>query len=194
MEIGKTIRNLREEAGLSQEQLASKVFVSRQTISNWENDKSYPDVQSLAMIAELFGTSIDSLVRGDLPMIETKIAKADMRSLRRNAGLYGALLVVSLVVSVVAFAQENWLAFTTAALMYALSLYFAFAFDRDKRKYDVQTYREVRALCNGASLEEIKAQRVPEQAGASVMRKVVVGGCSGVVVAVVTIWLVRLFS
>lgn len=38
MEIGKTIRNLRTESGMSQEELAEKVFVSRQTISNWENE------------------------------------------------------------------------------------------------------------------------------------------------------------
>ena len=43
------------------------MFVSRQTISNWENGKFYPDVQSLAIVAELFGTSIDNLVTGDPP-------------------------------------------------------------------------------------------------------------------------------
>ena len=59
MEIGKTIRNLRTESGMSQEELAEKVFVSRQTISNWENDKFYPDVQSLAIIADIFGIPAD---------------------------------------------------------------------------------------------------------------------------------------
>ena len=48
------------------------MLVSRQTISNWENDKFYPDVQSLAIIADIFGTSIDDLVKGDLPMMEMK--------------------------------------------------------------------------------------------------------------------------
>ncbi|RVU97642.1 XRE family transcriptional regulator [Coriobacteriales bacterium OH1046] len=67
MEVGKTVRELRAEAGMSQEELAEKVFVSRQTISNWENGKFYPDVQSPAIVTELFGTSIDNLVTGDPP-------------------------------------------------------------------------------------------------------------------------------
>ena len=47
MELGKQIKMYRQEAHLSQEELANRVYVSRQTISNWENDKSYPDVNSL---------------------------------------------------------------------------------------------------------------------------------------------------
>lgn len=84
MEVGKAIRSLRAESGMSQEELAEKVFVSRQTISNWENDKFYPDVQSLSLIADVFGTSIDNLVKGDLPMIDAKVAEEDARVAERD--------------------------------------------------------------------------------------------------------------
>lgn len=47
MELSKQIKKYRAEANLSQEELADKVFVSRQTISNWENNKNYPDIKSL---------------------------------------------------------------------------------------------------------------------------------------------------
>ncbi|WP_165170919.1 helix-turn-helix domain-containing protein [Adlercreutzia sp. ZJ242] len=192
MEVGKTIRNLRTESGMSQEELAGKAFVSRQTISSWENGKSYPDVQSLSLIAGLFGTSIDALVKGDLPMIDARIAEEDVRAFKKNAALYGTLLVASLAIAVVAFAQENWLALAAGALVYALSLYFAFLVDHDKKKYEVQTYREIKAFCSGASLDEIKAQRVPERLGVSVMRKLLLGGCVGAAVGVVTAGIVRL--
>ena len=59
MELGKQIRKYRKEQSLSQDELAEKVYVSRQTISNWENDKSYPDVNSLILLSEVFHTSID---------------------------------------------------------------------------------------------------------------------------------------
>ena len=52
MELGKQIKMHRQEAHLSQEELANRVYVSRQTISNWENDKSYPDVNSLVLLSE----------------------------------------------------------------------------------------------------------------------------------------------
>ena len=48
MELNKQIKKYRTEANLSQEELADKIYVSRQTISNWENEKNYPDIKSLA--------------------------------------------------------------------------------------------------------------------------------------------------
>lgn len=47
MEIGQQIIRYRKQQALSQEELAEKVYVSRQSISNWENDKTYPDIHSL---------------------------------------------------------------------------------------------------------------------------------------------------
>ncbi|WP_350455093.1 helix-turn-helix transcriptional regulator [Slackia heliotrinireducens] len=194
MEVGKTIKDLRTGSGMSQEELAKNVYVSRQTVSSWENEKSYPDVQSLALIAGLFNTSIDALVKGDLAMIDLKIAEAEVKALKRNATLYGVLLAVSLVIMVVAFAQENWLALASGAVVWALSLYFAFLVDHDKKKYDVQTYREIRAFCNGVSIDEIKAQRESKHRGIDIMKKVIICGGAGAAVGVATAWIVRLFS
>lgn len=65
MELGKQIKKYRTEANLSQEGLADKIFVSRQTISNWENDKNYPDIKSLVLMSEVFQVSLDHLIKGD---------------------------------------------------------------------------------------------------------------------------------
>lgn len=61
MELGNQIKKYRSELQISQEQLADRIYVSRQTISNWENEKSYPDVNSLILLSEVFQTSIDKL-------------------------------------------------------------------------------------------------------------------------------------
>lgn len=66
MELASRIKEQRALLGLSQEDLAERIFVSRQTISNWETDKTYPDVQSLLLLSNLFGVSIDSLIKGDV--------------------------------------------------------------------------------------------------------------------------------
>lgn len=63
---GSALKAKREERGLSQDEVSKAIFVSRQTISNWENDKTYPDVQSLLLLSQLFEISIDELVRGDV--------------------------------------------------------------------------------------------------------------------------------
>ena len=57
MDIGQQIRKYRERDEYSQEYLAEKLYVSRQTISNWENEKSYPDIHNLLVMCELFDIS-----------------------------------------------------------------------------------------------------------------------------------------
>ena len=69
MDIGNKIKKYREQRNLSQDDLALKVFVSRQTISNWETNKSYPDIKSLSMLTNIFGVSLDEFVKGDIDMM-----------------------------------------------------------------------------------------------------------------------------
>ena len=73
MELGNQIKKYRSELQISQEQLADRIYVSRQTISNWENEKSYPDVNSLILLSEVFQTSIDKLIKGDIENMKEKI-------------------------------------------------------------------------------------------------------------------------
>lgn len=70
MEIGKKLKNARIEAGLTQEKAAEKINVSRQTISNWENEKSYPDIVSVIRLSTLYSVSLDELLKGDEEMID----------------------------------------------------------------------------------------------------------------------------
>ena len=78
MEIGKQIKKYRSELSLSQEEFADKIYVTRQTVSNWENDKSYPDINSLVLMSEVFGISLDTLVKGDIEEMNEKIKTEDI--------------------------------------------------------------------------------------------------------------------
>ena len=96
MDISNQIKTRREAMGLSQEQLAEKLYVSRQTISNWERDKTYPDVQSLLMLSVLFDTSIDTLVKGDVTVMEEAVERDRKRLGTRM--LWLAVLMLALLV------------------------------------------------------------------------------------------------
>lgn len=85
MEIGRQIRKYRQELNMSQEELADHVFVTRQTVSNWENDKNYPDINSLLLLSSLFGISLDILVKGDMEKMEEMIKNEDIRKLKLNS-------------------------------------------------------------------------------------------------------------
>lgn len=68
--VGQKLQIARNKQGLTQEQIAQQLQVSHQTISNWENNKSYPDIVSLITLSELYQISLDQLLKGDKAMIE----------------------------------------------------------------------------------------------------------------------------
>ena len=70
MEIGKKLKDARMKSGFTQEMVAEKINVSRQTISNWENEKSYPDIISVIELSNLYSISLDELLKGDEKMME----------------------------------------------------------------------------------------------------------------------------
>lgn len=74
MNIGDKIKNAREENKLTQTQASESLMVSRQTISNWENGKSLPDILSVIRMSELYHISLDELLKGDKAMMD-KIEK-----------------------------------------------------------------------------------------------------------------------
>ena len=69
MEIGKKIMNLRKEKGLSQEELAEKVGVARQTISKWELGETSPDLKQAKELSKIFNVSLDELVDNNIKNI-----------------------------------------------------------------------------------------------------------------------------
>lgn len=73
MELQERLVELRTERGLSQEDLAEKLYVSRQTISNWERGKTYPDINSLLLMATYFDVSLDHLIKGDVDEMKHRV-------------------------------------------------------------------------------------------------------------------------
>lgn len=85
MELGQHIKGHRARLDMSQEHLAEAIFVSRQTISNWETGRTYPDVQSLLLLSNLFDVSVDDLIKGDVEEMKTVLTAEAKRM--NNLGL-----------------------------------------------------------------------------------------------------------
>ena len=159
MELGKQIKNCRQEANLSQEELAERVYVSRQTISNWENDKSYPDVHSLVLLSEIFQISLDKLIKGDIERMREEIKKEEVTKLNRYGMIYTVLFVVMLVSIVPLVHWLGNLGFIPWGVIFAVTMYFALKVEKVKKDNDIQTYKEIVAFTEGKGLDEIQKQR-----------------------------------
>lgn len=159
MEFGKQIKKLRQEAQLSQEELAERIYVSRQTISNWENDKSYPDVNSLVLLSETFQISLDKLIKGDIEVMKDVIQKEEIEKMNRYGGIYTMMLIASAVSAVPLFMLLSVWALIPCGIIWGIAMYFAFMLKKIKKDNDVQTYKEIVAFSEGQLLDDIQKQR-----------------------------------
>ncbi|SDW79318.1 helix-turn-helix domain-containing protein [Streptococcus equinus] len=79
MELERRLAELRKEKNVSQEELAEKLYVSRQTISNWERGKTYPDINSLLLMANYFDVSLDYLIKGDIDIMKHQVDQSQFK-------------------------------------------------------------------------------------------------------------------
>lgn len=96
MEIGKQLKEARIKSHLTQEMVSEKINVSRQTISNWENEKSYPDIINIIELSNLYSITLDELIKGDERMIEHLEESTNI--VRSSKQLIGAILLNIFVV------------------------------------------------------------------------------------------------
>lgn len=156
MNLSKQIKKYRNLLGLSQEELAEKIYVSRQTISNWENERSYPDVHNLLLLSVLFSVSLDELVKGDVEKMKDKISRSEIDK-------YTKLMLVFLTLSALSIGPSLMLPdnlfFLPFLLFWSIGMYAAFQIERIKKKEDIRTYKEIIAFMEDKNLEKVRRER-----------------------------------
>lgn len=183
MELGQRIKEYRRELQMTQEELAEKMFVSRQTISNWENDKSYPDIQSLLMLSNLFDVSLDILVKGDIETMKEQIDETTIKGFNRDSNIFSILLIATVVSPMLLL---KWLGIFGVAIWGVLAsvmFFFAFRVEKVKKRHNIHTYKEIVAFMNGEKLDNIEKAR---EEGKRYYQKIIMCLISGVAALAVT--------
>lgn len=162
MELGNKIKYYRGEKELSQEELAERVYVSRQTISNWENNKSYPDINSIVLLSEIFGISIDNLIKGDVEQMKKEINSEEIKKLNLYATMMAILMLVATILLMPMLQFIGLYGFIPYFVLVACAMFFAIKVDKIKKDNDIQTYKEIVAFTEGKRLDEI--QKIEEKA------------------------------
>ena len=159
MEIGKQIKKYRSKLSLSQEEFADKIFVTRQTVSNWENDKSYPDINSLVLMSNVFGVSLDNLIKGDVDEMNEKIKTEDIESLNKENNWLTAAFIWDFFMLVPMLKLFGIWGAVIFGVVFLLGFIKAVKVEKQKKKLDIQTYKEINAFMEGKRLDEIEKQR-----------------------------------
>ena len=161
MDIGKRIREYRKIYNLSQEQLADKIFVSRQTVSNWENNKTYPDIQIIVSLSILFNVSLDELIREDLEEMKMKISK---NKATKRADIYSLIMIcstilASLSIGLVVALPESKFIWIVPVTLFLPALWSSFVLEKFKRNNDLKTYKEILAFSQNKDVEVLRKKR-----------------------------------
>ena len=155
VELGKHIREYRTACGLSQEDLAERIYVSRQTVSNWENDKTYPDVESLLLLSVLFDKTVDELIKGDVEAMK-EIIENDAKKMQMLA-LAGMVVAITGAVAVVCgISFWDWGIVPSCIiglLVWGIGMFMALKVERLKKEHDLVTYRELVAFTKGEPID-----------------------------------------
>ncbi len=159
MELSRQIKKYRSELNLSQEELAEKVFVTRQTISNWENEKNYPDIHSLLLLSSLFGISLDQLIKGDVDIMKKEINKEEIAKFNMMANILTVLMALCVFTAYPLFKFVGIAGIIIWVILYGVTMYYAFKVEKIKKDNDISTYKEIVAFMDGKPLDEITKQR-----------------------------------
>lgn len=192
MEIGNQIKKHRTRLKWSQETLAENAYVSRQTISNWENGKSYPDIHSLLILGKLFNISLDELVKGDVETMNNEISKNEVKRFNALAWLLTAEYIIMIVSPLPLIKYLGWVGGAIWAAITAVSLFTAVKVEKLKKANDLTTYKEIKAYMEGKSLDEISAERIKK--GSKNLMKALFGAVSamiGFTVCILVAWLLK---
>lgn len=163
MELGSQIKRHRTERGLSQDDLAAKIYVSRQTVSSWENDKTYPDVESLLLLSVLFDVTVDELIKGDVEAMKEAISNDYKKMMVLSwAGLGIAILGVAAAIG--GITCWGWGAVPSGIiglLIWGFGMVLLVRVERIKKEHDLVTYREILAYSKGEPVDRSnqKSQR-----------------------------------
>ena len=193
MNLGTQIKKYRSELSMSQDELAEKVFVSRQSISNWENDKTYPDIKSLLLLSDVFQVSLDQLIKGDLEIMKKEIEKQDLVEYERDGNIFAILFIVGLVITFPMAHFFEWVGLLMCVPVWLMAFYFGLRVEKYHKKYDVSTFKEISAFMEGKTLDEIEKIRESGKRPYQTVLKLLFGAVSAIVVCALMELLISIF-
>ncbi|WP_061399630.1 helix-turn-helix domain-containing protein [Leuconostoc mesenteroides] len=128
MKFGDRLKKARTEMNLTQEQVANDFFITRQTISSWENEKTYPDIASLIKLSDYYHISLDTLLKEDSGMKEYLEKKSVEKSI---IPMFIMLIIIDLlfitllvlkIINIIQFSNNAVLILNTFGILNAIAL------------------------------------------------------------------------
>ena len=191
MDIGNRIKKYRESNKISQEELADKVFVSRQTISNWETNKNYPDIKSLSLLSNIFGVTLDDFIKEDIEEMKNIIDSEKIKEFNKLGIIYIIELFLLILSAYPLFKFLNIIGIIIWIVLLIITFVTAIIVEKFKKNNNVQTYKEIVAFCDGKTLTHDESL---QEMGKKNYQKILLSIISGVITFIVIIIMSLIFG
>ena len=159
MNVGEKIKKYREKLNISQEELALKIFVSRQTISNWETSKSYPDIKSLTMLSNIFHVTLDDFIKEDIEEMKKIVSKDKIEKFNIMSYIFLAEMLILMFSAYPLFKIDGYIGAIIWALFFVITILTATNIEKFKKNNDIQTYKEIIAFIENKPLSYEEVQQ-----------------------------------
>ena len=184
MNVGARIKKHREKQNISQDELALKVFVSRQTISNWETNKSYPDIKSLTMLSNIFHVTLDDFIKGDIEEMKRIVSKEELQKFNIMSYIFLAEMLIVMFSAYPLFSLDGYIGVIIWALFFVITLITAAIIENFKKNNDMQTYKEIIAFMENKSLSY---EEVQQEIGKRNYQKILLAILAGLITFIIFI-------
>lgn len=191
MELYKQIKRYRTDMNLSQEELAEKIYVTRQTISNWENDKSYPDIHSLLLLSATFHISLDQLIKGDITTMKEEISKEAIQKFNRDGAIFTVLLILTVIAAVPLAVFLGYCGYIVWGILFLITIYYALRVEKFKKENDIMTYKEIVAFTEGKQLDEIEKAQEKGKRPYQQLLSALLSATIGFIISMFFVWLLK---
>ena len=184
MNVGARIKKYREKQNISQDELALKVFVSRQTISNWETNKSYPDIKSLTMLSNIFHVTLDDFIKGDIEEMKRIVSKEKIEKFNIMSYIFLVEMLIVMFSAYPLFTLDGYIGVIIWALFFVITFVTAIVIEKFKKNNDIQTYKEIIAFMENKSLSY---EEVQQEIGKRNYQKILLAILTGLITFIIFI-------
>lgn len=184
MNVGARIKKHREKQNISQDELALKVFVSRQTISNWETNKSYPDIKSLTMLSNIFHVTLDDFIKGDIEEMKRIVSNEKIEKFNIMSYIFLAEMLILMFSAYPLFSIDGHIGTIIWALFFVITFVTATFIEKFKKNNDIQTYKEIIAFIENKSLSY---EEVQQEIGKRNYQKILLAILTGLITFIIFI-------
>lgn len=182
MDVGSRIKKYREKQNFSQDELALRVFVSRQTISNWETNKSYPDIESLTMLSNIFHVSLDDFIKGDIAEMKNKIDEEKINKFNVISYIFTAEFLITIFSAYPLFCLNGYIGIIIWIFIFLITFTTSLIVEKLKKNNDIQTYKEIIAFIEKKSLTY---EETEQEKGKRIYQKILLAILAGLITFIV---------